>query len=102
MKGVLDASALLAYLHGEPGGEYVEGHVAEFWMELQGATPGIPGLTFQVAYQVARPGGQIGLKLDRGDAAQGRVAVGGHVSAKTLQEVYFTGSSRSGRKSTLP
>ena len=30
MKGVLDASALLAYLHGEPGGEQVEGHVAEF------------------------------------------------------------------------
>ncbi len=30
MTGVLDASALLAYLHGEPGGEHIEGHVAEF------------------------------------------------------------------------
>ncbi len=30
MKGVLDASALLAYLHGEPGGERVEGHIADF------------------------------------------------------------------------
>jgi len=30
MRGVLDASALLAYLHGEPGGEQVEGHIAEF------------------------------------------------------------------------
>ncbi len=30
MKGVLDASALLAYLHGEPGGEHIQGRVAEF------------------------------------------------------------------------
>ncbi len=29
MKGVLDASALLAYLHDEPGGEHIEGHIAE-------------------------------------------------------------------------
>ncbi len=30
MKGVLDASALLAYLHSEPGGEHVEGRIPEF------------------------------------------------------------------------
>jgi PIN domain nuclease of toxin-antitoxin system len=30
MMGVLDASALLAYLHREPGAEHVEGRIAEF------------------------------------------------------------------------